>query len=170
MNDFLAKPFVVEELIAKLHSNTRTGPSHRSAPPRPRTGEIAQGMVVGEVFNELEALDRSGGNRALMVAQICLFLKDTPGTISLLRRNAGAGDDPHLFEQGVHGLKQQAMAIGATNFADEVFILQMQIRKGRKNDEMGSHLDTLAEEFDRFRKDPTVQGLVQFETVHTCSA
>ena len=164
MNDFLAKPFVVEELIAKLHSHTQGDHHRRPAPPRLRTDEITEKMIIGEVFNELDALDRFAGNRALMVAQIRHFLDDAPRVIALLRQHAGVEASLHLFEQEIHGLKQQAMETGATNFADEVFILQMQIRKGQMSSDIDGHLDKLANEFDRFRLDQTVQQLVRNQT------
>ncbi|HBG20550.1 MAG TPA: hypothetical protein DDY32_15100, partial [Desulfobulbaceae bacterium] len=49
-----------------------------------------------------------------------------------LRHAVAAGADSRLFEQEVHGLKQTAMEIGATNIADELFSLLLQFRKNQR--------------------------------------
>ena len=157
MNDFLAKPFAVDQFIAKLQEYIGGGAGKKRAQPE-KEGRAMAGKptMVGEVFNEEEALKRAGGNRTLLVARLGAFLQAAPAAIGRLRDAIAAGADIRLFEQEVHGLKQTALEIGATNIADELFSLLLQFRKNRRVGDV----EHFAAELAIFGNEPRVRQLL----------
>lgn len=165
MNDFLAKPFAVAQLIAKLQKYTRERSGRRPAQlQNARRSMPDTSILAGEIFNEHDALGRASGDREALRERIAAFLHTTPNTIELLRKTAGDGSI-FLFEHEVHGLKQMAMAIGGTNLADELFSLLMQLRKKQDIGEVQNQIESLAAEFERFRMEPRVRLIVREETI-----
>ncbi len=160
MNDFLAKPFAVNEFIAKLQKYThpqvlqqQVGNGHQ---------EIAKtSLLMGEIFDENDALNRVAGDREMLAELIITFLQKGPDTIALLRRAVDSGENILLIEHEVHSLKQMAIEIGGTNLADELFSLLMQLRKRKIIKDIQKQIDSLVDEFERFRNEPRVQHLVQ---------
>ena len=157
MNDFLAKPFAVNQFIAKLQEYAGGGVGKKRAQPQKEGRSMAdKPAMVGEVFNEEEALKRAAGNRILLVERLAAFLQAAPAAIGRLRHAVAAGADICLFEQEVHGLKQTAMEIGATNIADELFSLLLQFRKNQRI----CDVEHLAAELASFGNEPKVRQLM----------
>ena len=161
MNDFLAKPFALDQFIAKLQEYAGGGGGQKLPQPEKEGRSMADKTVlVGEVFNELEALKRAVGNRTLLLERLAGFLQAAPAAIGRLRQAAAAGDDIRLCEQEVHGLKQTAMEIGATNMADELFSLLLQFRKKQNIGDVQGGIERLAAELACFSNEPRVRQLM----------
>jgi CheY-like chemotaxis protein len=159
MDDFIAKPFAVDQLISKARQAIGDRISKtRSKVRGKRRGVPNISALVGEIFNESEALRKASGQRAVMLERVSRFLQETPQTIEMLSKAVMAGGNDLLIEQEIHGLKEKAMEIGLTSLADELFSLLMQIRK--KQDVQGQ-IDNLMLEFERFRQEPMVRQLLQ---------
>lgn len=161
MNDFLSKPFAVDQFIAKLQMYTGGGVNKKMPhPEKERRSTADKPVMVGEVFNEDEALKRAADDRVVLLERLSAFLQAAPAAIDRLRRAAAAGDDIRLFEQEVHVLKQTAIEIGATNIADESFSLLLQFRKKQNIGDMQGRIEHLAAELTNFSSEPRVRQLV----------
>jgi signal transduction histidine kinase len=153
MDDFLAKPFTVDQLLAKIWKYARD----RSDGNRISCG-IAESafkdisVLESEIFNEDEALKRANGSRDILLKRIDNFLQKTPHAIGLLRKTVQTGDkEATLLEQEIQNLKESAMKIGATNFADELFSLLLELRN--KEDIKESQMDIIDKELEFFKKE-----------------
>ncbi len=113
-------------------------------------------ILEKEIFSEIDALKKSSGNKKLMIERLHAFLQKTPGTIETLRKIIVA-DNGAPLEQEVHRLNERAMEIGATNFADELFSLLMNLRKNKPVGE--TQIDILETEFDNYRNEKRIQTL-----------
>ncbi|MFH0785759.1 MAG: response regulator [Pseudomonadota bacterium] len=160
MDDFLAKPFAVELFITKARKaiGGRVSTRRRSATHEKGSGTPKTFVLDREIFNENDALSRSSGNREVLHGRIKKFLHDTPPIIAMLIKPDVVDVKGHFLEQEVHGLKEKAMEVGATNFADELFDILMQIRKKQ---DVQSQMDNLTNEFQRFRQEPRIRQLLQ---------
>ncbi|MDK9707163.1 MAG: response regulator [Desulforhopalus sp.] len=162
MNDFLAKPFVVLDFIAKAKRLIRSGRSGKVQQTRERGKNLADTSILStEIFNETDALHKAAGDRGLMLERIRAFVRDTPEKIDLLRKGAAREGKGPLLQQEVHSLKEKAMEIGGTNIADELFGILMQIRNNEEDMDISSEIDRLAHEFRRFEEEMRVQQLLQ---------
>lgn len=159
MNDFLGKPFAVDQFIAKARKAIRDRVSKRLLHAKEKGRGVPNANVLArEIFNENDALRKASGNGEVMLERLKRFLRDTPQTIEKLKRtDFGEGND-HLLEQEVHGLKEKAIEIGGINLADELFSLLMQIRKKQ---DVQNQIDNLTLEFERFWQEPRVRQLLQ---------
>ncbi len=160
MDDFLAKPFAVDHFIAKVRKaiGDRMRKRRRFAMKEKGPGTPKTCVSLGEIFDEKDALSRASGNRDVLVERIKNFLHDTPPILAMLIATDGVEGKDHALEQEVHGLKEKAIKIGATNLADELFDLLMQIREKQN---VQGQMDNLTNEFQRFRKEPRVRRLLQ---------
>ena len=70
--------------------------------------------IPGEdtVWDEVDALDRSGGDQALMLELIGIFLEEVPGHLEKMRAAVNAADGAAL-ERAAHSLKGSAGNLGA---------------------------------------------------------
>lgn len=162
MDDFLAKPFVVLDFIAKAKGLIRSGRSETLLQIRERARNVADTSILfSEIFNETEALHKAAGDRVVMIERIRTFVRNSPEKIDLLQKGAAGEGKGHLFEQEVHSLKEKAMEIGGTNIADELFEILMQIRNNEDIRDVALEIDRLAYEFKRFEEEPRVQQLLQ---------
>ena len=159
MNDFLAKPFAVDLFTAKAHKfiDARASMGLLSSRGKGR-GAPSAFVLTGEIFNESDALIKCAGKREVMLERLTVFLRDTPQTIAQLKNTGVIVGSDHFFEQEVHGLKDKAMEVGATSFADELFSTLMQIRKKQ---DVQNQIDNLTLEFERFRLEPRVRRLLR---------
>jgi two-component system sensor histidine kinase/response regulator len=80
-------------------------------------------------FNRGVALDRVGGDEALLQEVIDLFLDEYPHLVAEVEQ-AVAESDPKLLERAAHSLKGSLSTIGAEAAADEALRLEMMGRMG----------------------------------------
>jgi two-component system, sensor histidine kinase len=163
MDDFLAKPFSVVQLISKTQKYT----SSRSTQPKERKQNKARiipntSILDGEIFSEKEAMEKASGNREILAERIRAFISQVPPCLEMLRKAITADGSGHLQEQGVHNLKEMAMEIGASNFADEVFSLLMQLRNRQDITNAQGRIESLEAEFGSFQKEPRIQDLLHY--------
>jgi len=162
MDDFLAKPFAVDKFIATTRKVIGLRQKKNRLPVRGKgRGRADATVLTAEIFNENDALRKFSGNRERMLARLKSFFEETPQALERIRKYAGTEVHMHLLEQEVHGLKEKAMEVGATSFADELFSLLMKIRKNQDIQD-GSNQgegESLRLEFARFRQHPRVREL-----------
>jgi CheY-like chemotaxis protein len=107
MDGYVTKPIQVRDLLetmqAVLEDHGPTEPASADAVP----------SDTGEDFNESEALQRVGGDEALLQELIGLFLEDSPRLLANVRDAIARGDAPKL-KIAAHTLKGSAANFGAT--------------------------------------------------------
>jgi CheY-like chemotaxis protein len=123
MNAHVAKPFVLQELVAVLLQQTRPGTVAPGAIPRrvlPAPAPVAVQQPPGPASALLDregAVARLGGNAELHEQLLPLFRADAPKTLSALIAacERGARQDAHRL---AHTLKGTAGTLGALHLAD----------------------------------------------------
>ncbi len=157
MNDFLAKPFNVNQLVSitlkyiRDISNKKTHNAEVVECKMPATP-----YFKGIVFDEKEALSRADKNHDVIRFRIDDFLKRAISTIDILRNSVESDFYSNRIEQKVQELKGMAVEIGAVNFADELFCLLMQLRNKKRFDI--SIIDKISLEYDFFINDKSVRS------------
>ena len=162
MDDFLSKPFAVDKFIATTHKVIGLRQKKKRFHAKGKKRGVADAAVLAaEIFNENDALRKFSGNRERMLARLKGFIEETPQAIERIKKYAGTEVHMHLLEQEVHGLKEKAMEVGATSFADELFSLLMRIRKNQdiQDESDQGERERLSLEFARFRQEPRVREL-----------
>lgn len=136
MDDYLAKPFFPEQLVAAVEPGAKTTPvaAQTSAAPEPR-----------ETFNREQALARAMNNEVLLKRLIDTFLANLPNVRAELR-DAMAQRDGEALYRAAHKLKGSAATFSApacTELAREVEMLAqagdldgVHALMGRLNDEI----------------------------------
>lgn len=161
INDFIAKPFAVDEFIAKVSQSIGDrGSKKASQANRKMHGVANSAILVSEIFNENEALKRASGDKSAMLERLKTIFRDLSQAIERLQKTDTTANNSHLLEQAVHSLKEKAMEIGATNLADELFSLLMQLRRKEDVGDFQIQIDNLTIELERFRQEPRVQQLL----------
>lgn len=159
MNDFLAKPFNLNQLlsITKKYIHGRAINTMQHPATRVRKAQDVP-VLKGIIFNEEEALARTGENRELLINLVEKFLKDLNNTIELLNTFSNTDTKTNELEHALQKTKDLAIEVGATNLADELFSLLMNIRK---NGNTGSFKTvTFQNELDLFRNDKKIRSLL----------
>ncbi len=158
INDFIAKPFTAGQLFAKVWKQLRSGSNRKMDTDRERNRTAANTSVLaGEIFNEDDALKKSCGDPLQMVERIKTFLQTGSQSFAMLRENI-LSEKKNLLEQEIHRFNERAMEIGATNVADELFSMLMNLRNNQavKVDQ----LEIVESEFENFRHEPKIQTLL----------
>ena len=160
MDDFLAKPFAVKEFMGK--AGQYIGARRRQlqqAKSRPRS--LPPGArLIEERFAEGDALARAEGNGALLGERLRRFLAETPAALGRLRRLFDDEVEMQQAEHEVHSLKEKALEIGATLFADELFSLLTMMRKQRSGEELAGQMAIIDEECRRLGEEPALRRLL----------
>ena len=156
-NDFLAKPFAVDQLLAKVREHGHGGSMAQGGW---RNGAAVRDISIleGEIFDEDEAMKRAEGNHEGMIKQIKDFLHKASSGIEILRSGVSIGENAVFVEQEMQNLKEMAMRTGAVNFADELFSLLLALRN--KQDMSAGQVERLENEFYRFQKEPRIRRYV----------
>ena len=158
-NDFLAKPFTADQLLAKIREQAHGGSMAPGGRQKRNWAAIPDiSILEGEVFDEDEAMRKAAGNHEGMIKQIKDFLHRAPLGIEILQRGVSIGENAVLVEQEMQNLKEMAMRTGALNFADELFCLLLELRN--KQDMSAGQVERLENEFYRFQKEPRIRDLV----------
>src|SRR6476646_310833 len=113
MNDYLAKPIRVDELVAAIKRTPRRGDSPvPSATPAPPTGD---GVIDATVLARLA--DGVGGDTQFVTDLIAQFSQDAPGLLAAVRSGLEHGDGDTV-RRAAHTLKSNAATFGAGALAD----------------------------------------------------
>lgn len=157
MNDFIAKPFTSGQLFSKIWKHIRLQSDSCQKDPTEKEKRVATGsFLAGEIFDQADALKKASGNRDIMIERIKTFVQITPGRMEKLQKNIEAGERSNL-EREVHHLNELAREVGATNFADELFSLLMNLRKNQVVDV--SQTEAMVTEFEKFHYEPNIRTL-----------
>jgi len=105
MDGYVSKPIRARELFAALAAAVRGAP-----PPAPSVG--SEPLARAEAPDWTAALERVGGDRALLGELVRLFLQECPGWVRELRRGLEAGDAAAL-KRVAHNLKSCMGNFGA---------------------------------------------------------
>jgi signal transduction histidine kinase len=159
MDDFLAKPFTIEEILAKVngHAAGRAG-------RRPGSGEVKAAALKNiasldsAVFDEAEALQKASGNQDAVRGHIRTFVRKALHGVNVLRGRAASPVNAVLLEQEVQNLKEEAMQAGAVKMADELFGLLLDLRNGQAITAV--HAERLEMELKHFQNDPRVEAVL----------
>jgi PAS domain S-box-containing protein len=142
MDDYVAKPIRVEELVAALERS----PAHREAAPAADPAEPAApaaSAIDRAVFERLVAT--TGG--PFVAELIDTFGEDARELLATLRR-ALAATDRDAFRRAAHSLKSTAESLGATGLAALARELEAAARAGSL-DGAAARLDRLTEHYER---------------------
>ncbi len=105
MDGYVSKPIRARELFDAIAQVAGTAPP----PPVPAGSEP---LGPGEAPDWEAALERVGGDRALLVDLVRIFLKECPGWLAEMRRGLGAGD-ARVVQRAAHNLKSCLGNFGA---------------------------------------------------------
>jgi CheY-like chemotaxis protein len=122
MNDYLAKPIRVDELVAAIKRTPRRGPAIPAPPP---SGSI--GPIDAKALTRLA--DGTGGDTGFVSELIDQFLIEAPGLIGAARAGLDAGDGDEV-RRAAHTLKSNAATFGAGELADLSRQLEEAARQG----------------------------------------
>ena len=138
MNDYVAKPIRVDELVAAIKRTPRRAGGTEPAPGTAEDGgSIDQGSLV-------RLLDGTGGDAGFVTELIGQFLTDAPTLIVTARSSLAAGDTDEV-RRAAHTLKSNAATFGARALATRSRELEDTAKHGSL-DGAEKQLDLIAEE------------------------
>ena len=122
MDDFMSKPFSMEDLSAVLGRWFKNEPANVAPAPAPTPVAVAAATPRGDepetidmqVLAKLRELETD--MPGLLSDVITTYLRETPGRIDRIIAAVGNGD-AKMAEQGAHGLKGSSSAMGALKMA-----------------------------------------------------
>ena len=133
MDAYLAKPLEPEQMISLVESLAKPKPKARrrtpKAEPVPAASPAAPSYQAPEAFDPAAALDRVGGDRALLVEVMELVLEDCPRVLTQVRRAIREGDAVAL-EHEAHAFKGAVGNFGAQETVDAALALERLARAG----------------------------------------
>ena len=121
MNDYVAKPIRVEELVAAIRRTP--GRASGAAPADPTSG----GPVEAAVLSRL--LESTGGDVDFVTGLIEQFVTDAPALVGDARAGIEAGD-PAAVRRAAHTLKSNSATFGASALAERARQLEETARRG----------------------------------------
>jgi len=122
MNDYLAKPIRVEELVAAIKRTPRR------AQPDDRTQPAASnGPIDGAALARLA--EGTGGDAAFVSELIEQFMSDAPGLIAAARGGLVGGNADEI-RRAAHTLKSNAATFGAVALAERSAALEDAAKRG----------------------------------------
>jgi GAF domain-containing protein/DNA-binding response OmpR family regulator len=122
MNDYLAKPIRVDELVAAIKRTPRRGPAIAAPPPVASNGPIDARALT-------RLADGTGGDAGFVSELIDQFLTEAPGMIRAARAGLDASDADEV-RRAAHTLKSNAATFGAGELADHSRQLEEAARQG----------------------------------------
>jgi len=142
MDDFISKPFELEDLVALLTRWTGRDPAPAPARPAPGTELSLPGIQAGV------GLAFCVGRQEVYRRMLLRFREAKAGCAEELARALGEGDLAGA-ERLAHTLKSTAMAIGAVELAEAARSLETALREGGElgdlPDRFRAHLDEVLE-------------------------
>ncbi len=142
MNDYLAKPIRVDELVAAIKRSPRRGGATQPPVAEPLDGAIDE-KVLARLAESL------GGDAAFVSELIEQFVADTPDLVTAARAGLEAGDADEV-RRAAHTLKSNAATFGAHELAERSRALE-EAAKQRALDDGAALLEAMAGELDVVR-------------------
>jgi len=143
MNDYVAKPIRVDELVAAIKRTPRRGSSDSGQEADPQTN----GPVDESVLARLA--DGTGGDAGFVSELIEQFVSDTPALVVAARAGLDAGDADEV-RRAAHTLKSNAATFGAHQLAGRSRELEDAAKRGVLED-ASARVDAMARELDIVR-------------------
>jgi GAF domain-containing protein/CheY-like chemotaxis protein len=122
MNDYLAKPIRVDELVAAIKRTPRRGPAVADAGPLAANGPIDETVLT-------RLLAGTGGDAAFVADLIDQFVSESPALIEAARGGLESGDADGV-RRAAHTLKSNAATFGAEDLADRSRRLEEAAKQG----------------------------------------
>ncbi len=124
--------------------------------PAKMRGKPAPAPFSSQVFDFQSGLKHSGGKPEVLRRHIDGFLKNAPALIAKLQKPVREGEE-FILERAATELREVASHIGADKISDNVFRLQLAIRKGDSQRFNTLH-ETIIMDFDAFKTAVTRQS------------
>lgn len=116
MDDYLNKPFSLDQLQAALSRWLRDAPAPERAPAVPGAGPVkAEEVLDASTLETLRKLRRDG-QPDLLAQLFRIYLADSPRLAEIVRTAAAKSDTP-AFTKAAHTLKSSSANIGARRFS-----------------------------------------------------
>ncbi len=142
MNDYLAKPIRVDELVAAIkRTPRREGAGDHAAPAR------GDGAIDRKVLERLS--EGTGGDVGFVTELIEQFVADAPQLVAAAREGLERGDAEEV-RRAAHTLKSNAATFGAHGLADAARELEELARRGEL-DEGAARVEALGRQLDVVR-------------------
>jgi GAF domain-containing protein/CheY-like chemotaxis protein len=122
MNDYLAKPIRVDELVAAIKRTPRRGPVVADARPPAANGPIDETVLT-------RLLAGTGGDAAFVADLIDQFVSESPALVEAARGGLESGDADGV-RRAAHTLKSNAATFGAEDLADRSRRLEEAAKQG----------------------------------------
>jgi CheY-like chemotaxis protein len=144
MNDYVAKPIRVDELVAAIKRTPRRGSSDTSPVADAPTDDPIDESVLARLA------DGTGGDVAFVWELIEQFVADTPGLVAAARAGIEGGDAEEV-RRAAHTLKSNAATFGAHELAGLSRELEDAAKRGVLDD-APARVDAMARELDIVRE------------------
>jgi len=144
MNDYVAKPIRVDELVAAIKRTPRRGTSDTSPVADAPTDDPIDESVLARLA------DGTGGDVAFVWELIEQFVADTPGLVAAARAGIEGGDAEEV-RRAAHTLKSNAATFGAHELAGLSRELEDAAKRGVLDD-APARVDAMARELDIVRE------------------
>jgi GAF domain-containing protein/CheY-like chemotaxis protein len=144
MNDYVAKPIRVDELVASIKRTPRRGSGTSASVAGPSTDGLIDEAVLARLA------DGTGGDEGFVSELIEQFVADAPGLVAAARAGIDTGDAEEV-RRAAHTLKSNAATFGAHALAGRSRELEDAAKRGvlegasERVDAMGSELDLVLE-------------------------
>jgi GAF domain-containing protein/CheY-like chemotaxis protein/HPt (histidine-containing phosphotransfer) domain-containing protein len=142
MNDYLAKPIRVDELVAAIKRTPRRGPVVGPPPP-----SSANGPIDPTALTRLS--DGTGGDAGFVSELIDQFVSESPGLVAAARAGLDAGNADEV-RRAAHTLKSNAATFGAHELSRACATLEAAAKR-EELDDAGASLDAIARDLDILR-------------------
>jgi signal transduction histidine kinase/CheY-like chemotaxis protein/HPt (histidine-containing phosphotransfer) domain-containing protein len=159
MDDYLAKPFKVEQLLAMLRSWVKKQGLQHIAPdvqPEPELGVHSTGIDIKALMQSLGLGGRS--EPTLVIKLIGIFLRDTPPLLESLRDGLAKGDRVQV-ERAAHSIKSSAAIVAAHALSRSAASAESHAREGRMDQvsvlmpEMNQYFNLAARQLEAIREE-----------------
>ena len=147
MDDYVSKPFKIQELLSALSRNSKRTAFQEESPVK-KTEE--DGQAPPPVFDREGLLERLAGDEDMLLQVLETFLQDAERLVADLTAAAQAPDAESL-SKAAHALKGAAGSTGAMRLMHIAKQIEEPARKGQIQ-EAAKLAASLPEELDRFRK------------------
>jgi CheY-like chemotaxis protein len=143
MNDYVAKPIRVDELVAAIKRTPR-----RPGGPEP-TPTVRADREDIDPAALARLLDGTGGDKEFVGELVEQFLNDAPGLVDAVRKGLAAGEVGEV-RRAAHTLKSNAATFGALDLADRSRELE-DAAKREALDDAESQIERIADELENVR-------------------
>jgi len=146
MNDYVAKPIRVDELVGAIKRTPRRGSGDGDG------GQVADAQTNGPIDESVLArlADGTGGDAGFVSELIEQFVADTPALVAAARTGIDGGDAEGV-RRAAHTLKSNAATFGAHELAGRSRELEDAAKRGTL-EEASAQVDAMARELETVRE------------------